>query len=81
MLPRVKLTDLLMEVAEWTGFEESFIHASSNHPPKGEEKSIVMATLMAMGTNIGLTKMAEATPDISYRQMANVMQWRFMKMQ
>ncbi|MDV7767705.1 Tn3 family transposase, partial [Peribacillus sp. CSMR9] len=76
MLPRVKLTDLLMEVAEWTGFEESFVHASSNQPPKGEEKSIVMASLMAMGTNIGLTKMAEATPDISYRQMANVMQWR-----
>uniref|UniRef100_UPI0030160D33 Tn3 family transposase n=1 Tax=Oceanobacillus massiliensis TaxID=1465765 RepID=UPI0030160D33 len=76
MLPRVKLTDLLMEVAEWTGFEESFVHASSNHPPKGEEKSIVMAALMAMGTNIGLTKMAEATPDISYPQMANVMQWR-----
>lgn len=48
MLPRVKLTDLLMEVAEWTGFEESFVHASSNQPPKGEEKSIVMATLMAM---------------------------------
>jgi TnpA family transposase len=76
MLPRVKLTDLLMEVAEWTGFEESFVHASSNQPPKGEEKSIVMAALMAMGTNIGVTKMAEATPDISYRQMANVMQWR-----
>jgi len=35
-----------------------------------------MATLMAMGTNIGLTKMAEATPNISYRQMANVAQWR-----
>jgi hypothetical protein len=31
---------------------------------------------MAMGTNIGLTKMAEVTPDISYRQMAIVMQWR-----
>ena len=76
MLPRVKLTDLLMEVAEWTGFEKSFIHASSNQLPKGEEKSIVMASLMAMGTNIGLTKMAEATPDISYRQMANVTQWR-----
>nr|WP_311315999.1 Tn3 family transposase [Cytobacillus oceanisediminis] len=76
MLPRVKLTDLLMEVAEWTGYEESFVHASSNQPPKGEEKSIVMAALMAMGTNIGLTKMAEATPDISYRQIANVMQWR-----
>lgn len=76
ILPRVKLTDLLMEVAEWTGFEKSFVHASSNQSPKGEEKSVVMAALMAMGTNIGLTKMAEATPDISYRQMANVMQWR-----
>jgi TnpA family transposase len=76
ILPRVKLTDLLMEVAEWTGFEKSFVHASSNQSPKGEGKSVVMAALMAMGTNIGLTKMAEATPDISYRQMANVMQWR-----
>jgi TnpA family transposase len=75
-LPRVKLTDLLMEVANWTGFGDAFTHASSNHSPKGEEKSIVMAALMAMGTNIGLTKMADATPDISYRQMANVMQWR-----
>ncbi|MEK3886600.1 Tn3 family transposase [Bacillus sp. FSL K6-3431] len=52
-----------MEVAEWTGFEESFVHASSNQRPKGEERSIVMAALMAMGTNIGLTKMAEATPE------------------
>lgn len=31
---------------------------------------------MALGTNIGLTKMAEATPGISYRQMANAAQWR-----
>lgn len=31
---------------------------------------------MAMGTNIGLTKMGEATPDISYYQMANAAQWR-----
>lgn len=30
-----------------------------------------MATLMAMGTNIGLTKMADATPDITYSQLAN----------
>lgn len=35
-----------------------------------------MATLMAMETNIGLTKMAEAMPSISYRQMANAAQGR-----
>jgi len=29
-----------------------------------------------MGANIGLTKMAEATPRIFYRQMVNAAQWR-----
>jgi len=76
LLPRIKLTDLLMEVAHWTGFHEQFIHASSNRSPNEEETSIIMATLMAMGTNIGLTKMAQATPGITYRQMANAVQWR-----
>lgn len=76
LLPRIKLTDLLMEVANWTNFHEQFIHASSNRAPNEEETKILMATLMAMGTNIGLTKMAEATPSISYRQMANTAQWR-----
>lgn len=76
LLPRVKLADLLMEVAHWTGFHEQFVHASTNRVPDEEETAILMATLMAMGTNIGLTKMAEATPNISYRQMANVAQWR-----
>jgi TnpA family transposase len=76
MLPRIKLTDLSMEVAHWTGFDEMLIHASTNRPPKGEEKVILMAALMAMGTNIGLTKMADATPGITYHQMANAAQWR-----
>lgn len=76
LLPRIKLTDLLMEVASWTHFHKQFIHASSNHAPNEKETIILMATLMAMGTNVGLMKMAEATPDITYRQMANAAQWR-----
>ncbi|EGO9014440.1 Tn3 family transposase, partial [Enterococcus faecalis] len=76
MLPKVKLTDLLMEVAHWTGFDKMLVHASTNRPPKGEENPILMAALMAMGTNIGLTKMADATPGITYHQMANAAQWR-----
>ena len=35
-----------------------------------------MAALMAMGANIGLSKMADSTPGISYHQMANAVQWR-----
>jgi len=76
MLPRVKLPDLLIEVARWTNFDKNFIHASTGNMAKGEEKAIIMAALMAMGTNIGLVKMSDSTPGITYRQMANTAQWR-----
>lgn len=76
LLPRIKLSDLLVEVANWTGFHEQFTHASSNRTPTEEETTTLIAALMAMGTNIGLTKMAEATHGISYHQMVNAVQWR-----
>lgn len=76
MLPRVKLPEILMEVARWTGFDKEFTHVSTGKSPDPEEQGIVMATLMAMGTNIGLSKMADATKGITYRQMANSAQWR-----
>ncbi|SFJ81313.1 Transposase and inactivated derivatives, TnpA family [Thermoflavimicrobium dichotomicum] len=76
LLPKIKLTDLLMEVDYWTGFTSHMTHASSGQEPKGSERNILLAALMAMGTNIGLTKMAEATPEFTYRQLANASQWR-----
>ena len=76
LLPKVKLTDLLLEVLRWTNFDKNFIHASNGSLIKNDEKPILMAALMAMGTNIGLSKMADATPGVSYRQMSNLAQWR-----
>jgi TnpA family transposase len=76
ILPHVKLTDILMEVADWTGFDRYFTHASTGYAAKGKERAVVMAALMAMGTNIGLSKMADSTPGITYHQMANAGQWR-----
>jgi TnpA family transposase len=76
LLPRVNLPELLIEVSGWTKFHEQFIHASTEQPPNTEETKVLMAAIMAMGTNIGLTKTAESTPDISYRQMANASLWR-----
>src|SRR5690625_7980654 len=74
MLPRIKLTDLLMDVAHITGFHEQFTHASNNRKPDKEETIIIMAALLGMGMNIGLSKMAEATPGLTYTQLANVSQ-------
>jgi TnpA family transposase len=76
LLPRIKLTDLLLEVDHWTEFTNHMTHASTGHEPKGNEKNILLAALMAMGTNIGLTKMAEATPEFTYKQLVNASQWR-----
>ncbi|MED1612740.1 Tn3 family transposase [Bacillus paranthracis] len=76
MLPRIKLTDLLMDIAYITGFHEQFIHASNNRKPDKEETIIIMAALLGMGMNIGVSKMAEATPGLTYKQLANVSQWR-----
>ena len=37
---------------------------------------ILIAALMGIGTNVGLSKMSDSTPGISYKQMANTVQWR-----
>ena len=76
LLPRVKLTDLLLEVDSWTHFTRHMTHASTGHEPTAKEKKALLAALMALGTNIGLTKMAEATPEFTYKQLVNASQWR-----
>ncbi|MCL1890019.1 MAG: Tn3 family transposase [Desulfovibrionaceae bacterium] len=76
LLPNVKLADLLMDVANWTGFLEQFSHASTGRLPGQDEKETLIITLIAMGTNIGLFKMGSSTDGISYNQMANAAQWR-----
>jgi len=76
IFPKVNLTNLLMEVSSWTKFEKHFVHISTEKEPREEDKIPIMATLMSMGTNIGFTKMAQATSQVTYRQMANIANWR-----
>ena len=45
-----------MDVAHITGFHEQFNHASNNRKPDKEETVIIMAALLGMGLNIGLSK-------------------------
>ncbi|GIN93624.1 hypothetical protein J22TS1_46750 [Siminovitchia terrae] len=49
MLPRIKLTDLLMDVAYITGFHEQSTRASNNQKPNGEETIIIMVALFRNG--------------------------------
>lgn len=79
MIPKIRLSDLLIEVDSWTHFSQEFIHDSTGNSPNEKERKIIFATLIGLGMNIGLEKMAQSTPGISYSQLANAKQWRFYK--
>lgn len=75
LVPRVKLTDLLVEVDSWCEFSERFTHLKTGEPAK--DKKVLYAALMADGVNLGLAKMAEATDDsrITYERLAWASDW------
>jgi hypothetical protein len=58
-MPRVRLTDLLVEVTSWTGFTQHFTQLKTGEPAKDLEP--ILAAILAGGTNLGLSKMAGAS--------------------
>lgn len=59
-LPHVKITELLLEVDEWTGFTRHFAHLKSGDLAK--DKNLLLTTILADAINLGLAKMAESSP-------------------
>src|SRR4051812_6279739 len=73
MLPRIRITDLLSEVAGWTLFIDCFTHLRSGETVA--DPRVLMASLLADGLNLGLTRMAEACTIASLGQLAWVADW------
>ena len=73
MLPRVRITDLLAEVAGWTGFLDCFTHLRTGE--LAADGRVLMAGLLADGLNLGLTRMAEACSIASLGQLAWIADW------
>ena len=63
MLPHIKITDLLVEVDEWTGFTRHFTHLRGGGAAKDRE--LLLAAILADGINLGIARMAEACPGVS----------------
>jgi hypothetical protein len=74
MLPRIRVTDLLAEVARWTRFPDCFTHLRSGEV--AADSRILMTGLLADGLNLGLTRMAEASSIASLSQLAWTSDWR-----
>ena len=73
LLPRIKITELLMEVDEWTGFTRHFVHLKSG--TQVQDKTLLLSTILADAINLGLTKMAESSPGASYSKLSWLQAW------
>jgi len=73
LLLRVRITELLLEVAERTGFLNAFrdLRSGKEH----DNPSTVLAAILADGTNLGLERMANASEGVSYAQLAWTHNW------
>lgn len=73
LLPRVKLTNVIVEVDQWTDFTRWFTHLNSGDPVKN--KLPLYSNLLAMATNMGITQMSESCPDVSLKELIWVSDW------
>lgn len=73
LLPHVKITELLLEVDQWTGFSTHFTHLKSGQPPK--DTTLLLSAVLSDAINLGLRKMAEASPGITVTKLGWLQAW------
>ena len=67
MMPRIRITELLHEVAQQTGFLTAFTNVRTGTQCTNE--SALLAAILADATNLGLSRMAAASQGISRDQL------------
>ncbi|MTH95014.1 Tn3 family transposase, partial [Roseibium sp. RKSG952] len=72
-LPPAKITNILQDVAEATGFTEAFTYLRTGAPCK--DIIGLLTVLLGEGLNVGLSKMAAATADHEYSQLSRLSRW------
>ncbi|HEY3268383.1 MAG TPA: Tn3 family transposase [Armatimonadota bacterium] len=70
---RFKITELLLEVDGWIGFSRHFTHLKTNQP--AQDRSLLLTAVLADGINLGLVKMAESCPGITYSKLSWLQAW------
>jgi TnpA family transposase len=73
LLPHLKITELLLEVDDWTGFNRHFTHIRSGE--EAPDRSLLLTAVLADALNLGLRKMAESCAGTSYARLSWLQAW------
>ncbi len=73
LIDPVRITDLLLEIDDQTGFTDMFTDVRNGTPPP--DRRALLTVLIADGLNLGLKKMADACPDFSYWELLRTANW------
>jgi TnpA family transposase len=73
LLPRVKITELLMEVDSWTGFTRHFTHIKTGE--SAADRALLLTVILADAINLGLTKMTDSCPGTTYAKLSWLQAW------
>ena len=73
LLPRIKITEVLMDVDDWTGFTRHFVHLKS--AAQVQDRTLLLSAILADAINLGLTKMAESSPGANYAKLSWLQAW------
>ena len=73
LLPHLKITELLLEVDGWIGFSRHFKHLKSG--ATAEDQHLLLTTILADAINLGLSKMAESCPGVTYAKLTWLQAW------
>ena len=73
LLPHLKITELLLEVDSWTDFTRHFKHLKSGG--SAEDKHLLLTAILADAINLGLRKMAESCPGMTYTKLTWLQAW------
>jgi TnpA family transposase len=73
IVPHLKITDLLLEVDQWTDFTRHFTHLRTGTATS--DRALLLTVILADAINLGLTKMAEACPGSTLAKLDTLRAW------
>jgi hypothetical protein len=67
LMPNIRITELLSEVAQETGFAHRFTYLRDGRPV--DDVTAVLAAVLANATNLGIERMADASQGVTKAQL------------